>query len=330
MSIIDRKRDHIDLCLNEDVASRDRNHWDEITLPHCACPDISLEDTSLECTFLGQSYRAPLMISSMTGGTPEGLAINLRLASLSANAQIPMGVGSQRIALESISLAEDFAQLKKQNPKARLWANLGLVQLNYGVSINQIKRICDMIEAETLIFHLNPLQEALQPHGDTNFAGLFEKFSAIRKDLQIPIVIKETGCGMDAITARRFIDSGADAIDIAGMGGTHWGYIEGRRNAELSNLAEAFRTWGIPTPKSLRDVRHACPNTPLIASGGITDGVQAAKALHLGADMVGMAKSYLIAADDGDESLRQFHHSTETALRIALFCTNRKTWRTAQ
>jgi isopentenyl-diphosphate Delta-isomerase len=326
MSITERKQDHIELCLNEDVASKKRNFWDEVELPHCACPDISLSEINLSTKFLGREYRSPLLISSMTGGTPDGLKLNLRLAALSAHAQIPMGVGSQRIALESESLENDFKAIKSAHPKSRLWANLGLVQLNYGVTSSGIKKICEMIEAEVLILHLNPLQEALQPGGDTNFSGLFKKFESIRKEINLPIIIKETGSGMDTQSATRFVNCGADAIDVAGLGGTHWGYIEARRNPQIGSLAEAFRNWGIPTPRALADLKRALPQTPLIASGGITHGVEAAKALHLGATLAGMAKSYLLAAAQSEKALGDFHTATETALKISLFCTNRKTW----
>lgn len=325
MSIQDRKQDHIELCLNEDVTSLETGFWDDLALPHCACPDLSLKDISLQTTFLKQNYQAPLLISSMTGGTAQGLEINLRLAQLSGEMQIPMGVGSQRIAIESKTQANDFAQLKKSHPRARLWANLGLVQLNYGVTIEDIKRICNDIEAEALIFHLNPLQEALQPEGDTNFSGLWQKFEVVRNALEIPIIIKETGCGIDVRSAKQFVELGADAIDVAGMGGTHWGYIEGlRQNSEL-NMADVFRDWGIPTPESLVHIHNQFPQLPLIASGGIRHGVDAAKAIYLGADMVGIARPLFTAAARSFEDLQNFYHHLQNTLRIALFCTNSTT-----
>ncbi|HVJ63848.1 MAG TPA: type 2 isopentenyl-diphosphate Delta-isomerase [Bdellovibrionota bacterium] len=322
MEITQRKQDHIDLCLREDVASRERNFWDEIHLPHCACPDLSLQEIDLETHFLGNTYLAPILISSMTGGTPRGREINLRLAALSARESIPMGVGSQRVALERPELENDFRMLKTHHPAARLWANLGLVQLNYGVNADHVQRLCDMIEAEALILHLNALQECLQPGGDTNFRSLLPKFAELRRSLNLPIIIKETGSGIDVRTAQRFVEAGADAIDVAGLGGTHWGYIEGRRNPEHKDLAETFRNWGIPTPQALSEIRSALPDTPIIASGGVRHGLDVAKALALGARLAGLAKPFLVAADAGDEALENFNRSLKHALKTALFCAN--------
>lgn len=324
MTIQQRKKDHIELCLNKDVDSVRRDFWDHITLPHCACPDVSLAEISLETVFLNQTYQAPLLISSMTGGTSEGLQINLRLAELSATAQIPMGVGSQRIAIEDSKHFSDFSILKNQHPKSRLWANLGLVQLNHGVEASDVLRICESIEAEALILHLNPLQEALQKDGDTNFQGLLKKFTQLRSQLSIPMILKETGCGIDTLTAKNFLNAGIDAIDVAGMGGTHWGYIESLRQDGNSHLGEWFRNWGIPTPQALLSLRQENPKAQLIASGGLRNGVDAAKAFYLGADLVGFAKPYLQAAANGCETLEAFHLSVEEALKVSIFCTNHK------
>lgn len=325
MSTEERKRDHLDLCLHRDVDSARVNYWNEVTLPHCALPDLCLTKIKLACNFLNKAYSAPFLISSMTGGTAEGHVINLRLAQLSQEFQIPMGVGSQRVAFETPARRAEFAELKNKFPKSRLWANVGLVQLNYGVGARELGDAIDMIGAEALVLHLNPLQEALQPEGDTNFAGLLKKFEEVRPLIKSPVVIKETGCGLDTTSAARLVAAGADALDIAGMGGTHWGYIEGLRRQDHPGLGEWFRSWGIPTPQALRDVHELAPHVPLIASGGLRSGLDAAKSIYCGAHLAGMAKPYLKAAAVGYPELKTFHLANEHALRVAMFCSNHST-----
>lgn len=322
MSIESRKQDHIDLCLNQNVDSSEGYEWSEISLPHCACPNQNLSEITLSTTVLNQNYQSPFLISSMTGGTPAAFEINLRLAQLSQDAQIPMGVGSQRIAIENPAIEKDFKLLKKEFPGSRLWANIGLVQLNYGVNADNLNRLCELIEAEALIFHLNPLQEALQKEGDTNFKGLLKQLEAIRPKIKIPFVVKETGCGIDPVTAKTCFDIGVDAIDVAGMGGSHWGYIEGLRDSHSHEVASWFRNWGTSTAKLLPIIKKAHPNCTLIASGGIKNGVDAAKSIYLGASLAGLAKPYLMAASQGLDTLFEFQSKLERALKISLFCSN--------
>ena len=319
-STLDRKQDHLDLSRTHDVSTTASAGWDSVRLPHVAAPDVDLSKVSLATDFLGGHFAAPLLISSMTGGSPEGERINERLARFAQEKNIPMGVGSQRVALENKSM--DLFPLRKAAPKATLYANLGLVQLNYGVTGDDCKWLVNNLEAQAFIFHLNPLQEAIQTEGDRNFSSLLKQFEKIRKDISVPVIIKETGCGMDPVSAKRFVEAGANAIDVAGLGGTHWGWIEGLRSHERRELGEWFRDWGTPSSEALVHVRKALGSKiPVIASGGIQNGVHATKALFLGANMTGMALPFLKAASDADPArLEHFYNLTCEAMRIALFC----------
>ena len=266
------------------MASQVSAGFENIELPHVALPEVDFKDVDLACSFLGKKYSAPFLISSMTGGSPDGEKINEMLAQLSQEKNIPMGVGSQRVAIETKS--NEFFSLRKKHPRARLWANIGAVQLNYGVNSDDLQWIVDSLEAEALILHANAMQEAIQFEGDRNFSNLFEKISDLKKKISVPVILKETGCGIDTLSAKRARDAGVDAIDVAGRGGTHWGFIEGLRHPERKALGEMFR--------------------------------------NLGADLAGMAIEFLRAAANGYEPLEKFYQLQSEALRIALFCTGSK------
>lgn len=314
-----RKQEHLDLCLNEDVKSGRASGWDEIEIPHCALPDVNFAEVKTDTEFLGLKLNAPILISSMTGGSPEGEAMNLILARLAERKNILMGVGSQRVALEHRD--KKFFDIRKGAPKAKLLANIGAVQLNYGVSIADCQWIVDQLEASALILHANPLQEAIQSEGDRNFAGLWKKIESLKKAIRVPLILKETGCGLDLQTARRAVECGVDALDSAGMGGTHWGFIEGLRNPNRKDLGVLFRNWGIPSPKSVQHcVQGSQGRVPVIASGGIRDALDILRALHLGAQMGGMALPFLKAAQKGEQALENFYETQLEALRIGLFC----------
>ena len=231
-----------------------------------------------------------------------------------------MGVGSQRVALEARHA--NLFDLRKVAPKATLYANLGIVQLNRGVTADDVLWLVDLLQAQAVILHANVLQEAIQKEGDRDFSGLLKKIPALKKRLSVPLILKETGSGLDALTCRRAVDAGFDALDVAGLGGTHWGFIEGLRHHERRPLGEIFRNWGIPTARAVREARAAIgPQVPLVASGGVRHGLDAAKALYLGADLVGFAAPFLKAAvDDDDEGLDRFLDLQIEALKIALFC----------
>ena len=319
-----RKDEHLEICRDQDVESLSSAGWEKIRLPHRALPEIDHAAVTLDCEFLGQKLRAPFLISSMTGGSAQGDEINLRLARFAEKAGIPMALGSQRATLETRSAS--LRELRRQAPRAQLWANLGAVQLNYGVSVDDCEWLVSELEAQAFVLHANPLQEAIQTEGDRNFAELWPKIALLKKRLSVPLILKETGCGLDAVTCQRALEVGVDAVDIAGLGGSHWGYIEGLRHEPRRALGELFRDWGLPTSEALIEARKILPSRfPVIASGGIQNALEAAKALWLGAQIVGMAKAFLKKAFEGEESLLDFYEFQSEALRIALFCMGVKT-----
>jgi isopentenyl-diphosphate Delta-isomerase len=246
-----RKEEHLRLCLEDDVSSGEASWWDEVKLPHCALPDVDESKIDFQSEFLGETFSAPFLISSMSGGTEKSEMLNDRLAVFAQEVGIPMGVGSQRILLEGAG--NSIFRLKKTAPRLRVYANIGAVQLNYGITPSDIQRLVDHIEARGVFLHLNPLQEAIQPEGNRNFSGLWPKIEKLRKQIQVPLILKETGCGLDVATGRRAVEAGIDALDVAGKGGTHWGYVEGLRNASRLPLGQLFRNWGLPTPQALQD-----------------------------------------------------------------------------
>jgi isopentenyl-diphosphate delta-isomerase len=325
-----RKQEHLELCLTKNVASLSPAGWDAIPLPHRALPELDFADLNLETHFLGEDFAAPFLISSMTGGSAQGDALNTRLARFAQEARIPMGVGSQRFAIESRKSAspkqKSAAQaLRQAAPRAALYANIGIVQFNYGFSADDALWLVDNLEANALVLHTNPLQEAIQSEGDRNFSQLIKRLSEVKKRVKVPLILKETGCGLDLVSCRLATEAGVDALDVAGLGGTHWGFIEGLRAPSRRALGEIFRDWGIPTAQALAEARALLgPDFPIIASGGIRHGLDAARAFYLGANMVGMALPFLKAAESGDKKLREFFALQCEALKVALFCTGNR------
>lgn len=314
-----RKQEHLDICINQEVQSLSLGGWDKIQLPHKALPEINFKDIDLSIEFLKIKLNSPIVISSMTGGSPLGEMVNERLASLAQNKKIIMGVGSQRVALENRT--KNHFDLRKKAPKAILMANIGVVQLNYGVSFEDCQWIVDQLEASALILHANPLQEAIQSEGNRNFEDLWRKIESLKKVIKVPIILKETGCGIDGDTALKALNCGIDAIDCAGKGGTHWGYIEGLRNSQRKVLGEMFRDWGITSAQSLIDCLNATQNKfPIIASGGIRHALDGLRALYLGASLFGMAIPFLKAASTDESTLNEFYDTQYEALKIGLFC----------
>jgi isopentenyl-diphosphate delta-isomerase len=321
-----RKSRHLDVCLEEDVASRLDAGWDAVRLRHEALPEIALADVDVGTEFLGQPLRAPLLISSMTGGTARAGEINRRLARGAEAAGIAFALGSGRAMLEDPSLRATF-DVRAVAPKVVLFANLGAVQLNYGVRAADARRLVDALDANGLYLHLNPLQEAIQPGGDTNFRSLEPKIAALCAALDVPVIAKSVGSGIAPSTASRLVECGVAAIDVAGAGGTSWARVEGKRSGDTvrERIAEAFGDWGYPTPRATAALRAALPNVPLVASGGIRDGVQMAKAIALGADLAGVALPFLRAAEESDAAVASLIDELVTALRIALFATGSRT-----
>ncbi len=315
-----RKADHIRINLEEEVLSGLSNGLEKYRFIHEALPEIDLKEVHTDLELFGRELRAPLLISSMTGGTEQASLINRRLAAAAQEFGIAMGVGSQRAALEHPELASTF-QVRRYAPDVLLFANLGAVQLNYGYSVDDCRRAVEMIEADGLILHLNPLQEALQPEGDTRFSGLLSKIEAVCRALEVPVVVKEVGWGISERTARLLAQAGVAAIDVAGAGGTSWSQVEMYRAPTplARELAAAFVNWGIPTAESIRYVRKAAPQVLVFASGGIRDGIDAAKSIALGATLVGMARRFLKAAAESESAVHETAWLIIQQLRIAMF-----------
>ena len=317
-----RKRAHIETVLNEDVAAKGVTAgFERFFFDHVATPELDLAKIDLSSELFGRKLAAPLLISSMTGGTPAARDINLRLAEAAQALGIAMGLGSQRAALEKPELADTY-RVRQVAPGILLFANFGAVQLNYGYGIDQARRAVEMIEADALFLHLNPLQEAVQPGGDRNFAGLLAKIERLARALAVPVVVKEVGNGIGADTARKLEACGVAAIDVAGAGGTSWSEVEAFRVRDplARRVAHAFAGWGIPTALALIEVTEALPDVPVFASGGIRGGIDAAKAIRLGARLVGVAAPVLGTAA-GVASVHDAMQTTIDELRIAAFCT---------
>jgi isopentenyl-diphosphate delta-isomerase len=316
-----RKSDHIRINLQEDVNFKQvPTGFERYRLIHCALPDFNLEDVDTSTSLLSKPLAVPFIISSMTGGTPEARAINRRLAEAAQTAGIGMGVGSQRAAIEDPALADTY-RVRDVAPDILLMANLGAIQLSYGYGPDECRRAVEMIEADALILHLNPLQEALQPEGETRFAGLLPKIEAVCQASEVPVIAKEVGAGFSEQVARRLANVGVAAIDVAGAGGSSWSQVEMHRatTERQRQVAAAFADWGIPTSESLLMARRGAPELPIIASGGIRDGIQMAKAIALGAAVCGVAGAFLYAATRSTAAVAELISVLVTQLRIAMF-----------
>ena len=318
-----RKVDHIDIVLNKNVTAKGvTTGFERYFFQHEALPELDLDEIDSTLSLFGKELKAPLLISSMTGGAKPAQAINLHLASAAEQLGIAMGVGSQRAAIEAGHLAETY-QVRRVAPKLLLFANLGAVQLNYGYGVDQARRAVEMIEADALFLHFNPLQEAVQAEGDRNWKGLLNKIETLAKQLPVPIVAKEVGNGLGPATALRLVEMGVQGIDIAGAGGTSWSEVEAYRqpNPLRKRIAHTFASWGTPTALALQQVRAALPTTiPVFASGGIRSGLDVAKAIALGATLVGSAAPLLAPATDHAEAVYNKFYSYLEELRIAMFC----------
>ncbi|NMB79514.1 MAG: type 2 isopentenyl-diphosphate Delta-isomerase [Methanomicrobiales archaeon] len=320
-----RKLDHLRICAEEPVESGDPGFGD-VRFVHNALPECDMGRISLESRFLHHTFSSPLFISAMTGGHPGTKEVNARLARAAEMYGLGMGVGSQRAALEKPDLADTFSVVRDEAPHAFLVGNLGAVQLrDHG--IEWAEKAVEMIEADALAIHLNFLQEAIQPEGDHNAKGCLEAIARLCADFRTPVIIKETGCGISAATARQLWSAGASAIDIGGWGGTSWAAVESVRAKEtgrehdkgLQSLGQDFACWGIPTVVSLAEV--LATGNPVIASGGIRSGMDMAKSLAFGADLCGMALPLLQPAMKSDEALAQKIEAIHRELTVTMFLT---------
>jgi isopentenyl-diphosphate Delta-isomerase len=322
-----RKADHIRINVEEDVDGKGIDSgFDQVRFLHCALPEMDLDQVDTGCELFGRRLGAPLLISCMTGGTPDAGEINARLAEVAQAFRLPMGLGSGRVLLEDPAALPTF-KVRGLAPDVPLLANLGAVQLNRGVTVDDCRRLLDGLEADALVLHLNPLQEALQPEGDTCFGNLLEKITVLCRELGRPVVVKEVGWGLAPEVVRRLLAAGVSAVDVAGAGGTSWSEVESHRMAEpwRARVARAFANWGIPTAQALRLARQAAPDACIFASGGIRDGLDVAKALALGADLAGIAGPFLRAAVLGPEEAHGLARELIEALRIAMFCVGART-----
>jgi isopentenyl-diphosphate Delta-isomerase len=322
-----RKADHIRICLEEDVQFRQTtNGLERYRFTHCCLPELNRDDINISTTFLGKQLNAPLLISSMTGGTEQAGIINHRLAEIAQHYKIAMGVGSQRVAVEKPQVADTFA-VRKTAPDVLLFANLGAVQLNYKYGLDECQRIIDILEADALILHLNPLQECIQPRGDINFRGLLDKISDLCNKLPVPVIAKEVGNGISGVMAEKLIAAGVKAIDVAGAGGTSWAKVESERaeNAQQRRLGKTFTDWGLPTAECITGIRAVAENIPLIASGGLRHGLDVAKAIALGADIAGLAMPFLQAAAQSEAAVYDLAEVLIAEITTVLFCTGNAT-----
>jgi isopentenyl-diphosphate delta-isomerase len=258
----------------------------------------------------------------MTGGTQQAKMINFRLAEVAQQYKLAMGVGSQRVAVENPQVADTFA-VRSLAPDILLLANLGAVQLNYSYGLDECLRVVELLQADALILHLNPLQECIQPNGDTNFRGLIDKIYNLCNKIPVPVIAKEVGNGISAAMAQKLIEAGVSAIDVAGAGGTSWAKVESERalNEQQRRLGLTFADWGLPTAECIVDIRAIAPKMPLIASGGLRNGLDVAKAIALGADVAGLAWPFLQAAAESTEAVDALVQLLIAELTTVLFCT---------
>jgi isopentenyl-diphosphate delta-isomerase len=318
--LVNRKSDHIQINLEQDVRSALTTGLEKYHFVHEALPELDLNRVDATLNLFGKTLSAPILISSMTGGTDEAGKINLRLAEAAQTVGVAMGVGSQRAALEHPEQAATF-QVRKVAPDILLFANLGAVQLNYGYTPEHCRRAVDMIQADALILHLNPLQEAVQAGGDVNFEGLGKKIELICRKLEVPIIAKEVGWGISERTAKMLAECGVSAIDVAGAGGTSWSQVEMHRAPDefTRQLAATFVGWGISTAQSILNVRKTAPEMTVFASGGLKDGLDIAKCIALGASLGGMAGQFLKAAAVSTENVVEMMKLTKRQIEVAMF-----------
>lgn len=322
-----RKVDHIRINLKENVQfPRLTTGLEKYRFMHRAVPEINLDDVDTRLRLFGKTLDAPILVSSMTGGAEWAHRINRNLAEAAQSHGIAMGLGSQRAAIEDANLAYTY-QLRDIAPDILLFANVGAVQLNYGYGVEACQRAVDMVEADALILHFNVLQEAVQPEGDTNFAGLLAKVESVVKGVNVPVIAKEVGWGFCEEDVRLLTDVGVRAFDVAGAGGTSWSEVEYHRapNAFHARVARSFADWGIPTADAIQYARKASPDAIVFASGGLRDGIDIAKSIALGADLGGLAGGFLKAADTSVEAVDLFIQELKAQLRISMLASGHQT-----
>jgi isopentenyl-diphosphate delta-isomerase len=317
-----RKDEHLRINIEENVAAKGISAgFDDFRFVHRALPEIDLADVELRSSLLGREVGAPLLVSCMTGGTEQAGVINRRLARVAHQHRLAMGLGSCRVLLEQPEVLPTF-DVREIAPDIPLLANLGAVQLNLGVGASECRKLLRVLGADALVLHLNPLQEALQPSGNTVFAGLLSRIEQLCAELGAPVIVKEVGWGIAGDLVARLFEAGVAAVDVAGAGGTSWSEVERHRISDpvRARVAAGFAGWGIPTTEALIGARIAAPGGVIIASGGVRNGIDVAKAITLGADSVGIAGPLVRAAAAGDDALDETVEVILEELRLAMFC----------
>lgn len=336
---IERKQRHVELCLEGDVDFNKRSGFEQYEFRHNATPEVNFHEIDLSTTFLSKKINYPLMVSSMTGGYNGATQINAVLAEACEALKIPLGIGSMRQALESEAHRESFSVVRRLAPTIPIFANIGAAEVAAGLTKAQTKLLLDLVRADGLIVHLNAAQELFQPEGNTNFKGFLGQLKKLCRSISVPVIAKEVGNGISEKVAKRLIDGGVQAIDVAGAGGTNWQKVEELRFAEQFNCDTRFTegglrellNWGIPTAVCLEELKRlrrskAYRSMQVIASGGITNGVEIAKAIALGADLAALAKPFLKAAfePEGADAVKQFALRLMNDLRATMFLVGAK------
>lgn len=315
-----RKTEHIRICLEENVEGINKSTGlEEIDFIHNALPEIDFNEIDLGTRFLDKPLQAPFLVSSMTGGSKLAGSINQHLAEASEKRGWAVALGSTRALLEGDAHKESFL-IRKYAPTVPLIANIGAVQFNYGYGLEECQRIVDLTEADALVMHLNSLQEVVQDGGDLNFKDLLPKIEHIAKNLSVPVGVKEVGFGIDGTVARKLYNAGVSYIEVSGAGGTSWSQVEKLRSKDplRKAAAEAFNNWGIPTKECIVSVKNALQDVPVVASGGMKTGLDAAKAITIGADVIGFARQLLQAATESTESVLETMEQIEMELKMAM------------
>ncbi len=320
-----RKMRHIRVSLEEDVEGDMGNGFQDVRLIHRALPEINLDDVDTRTRLFGRELSAPLIISAITGGTREALEINAVLAEVAEAKGIGIGVGSQRIAVEAPETAATFKVVRDKAPNALVIGNIGCPQLSLGWGVEEAERCVELVDADALAVHMNPLQEAVQLGGDTNYSGVLAKVRELAGALDTPIIMKETGCGVAYEEAVKMEEAGAAAVDVSGVGGTSWSAVEyhiakevGEKHQE--HLGQALWSWGIPTAVSVVEASQST-GLKVISSGGVRTGAEIAKSIALGADAAGMAKPFLEKAVEGRDQLAEYVDHIVQELRVVMFLT---------
>ncbi len=320
----ERKADHIEVCLKEDVQSKKATTgFEDVHLLHRAIPEIEREKVDLSTTVFGYKFSAPLFVGAMTGGTAKATKINAAIAEAVEELSLGMGVGSQRIAIDNPKVEHSFSVVREKAPTAFILANIGGPQLVGKYGVKEAKKAVEMVKANALAVHLNALQEAVQPEGDTNYSGLLRKIGEVAQALDVPVIVKETGAGICAEDATMLAAEGVAAIDVAGVGGTSWAAVEyyrakARQDGFSKRLGETFWDWGIPTAASLVEAVQSV-DVPVIASGGIRTGIDVTKALALGASLASATYPFLEPATKGSEDVKKALQLMVGEVRNAMF-----------